>query len=31
MVVITARWTPMWRWATSMTGVMQLVVQLAQE
>ena len=21
----------MWRWATSMTGVMQLVVQLAQE
>ena len=31
MVVITARWTPMWRWAISMTGVMQLVVQLAQE
>jgi hypothetical protein len=31
MVVITARCTPMWQWAISTTGVMQLVVQLAQE
>src|SRR5215211_9272049 len=30
-VVITARSTPSRRWATSITGVMQLVVQLAQE
>src|SRR5690606_41915982 len=31
MVVMVARSTPIRRWATSMTGVMQLVVQLAQE
>ena len=30
-MVITARSTPIRRWAISMTGVMQLVVQLAQE
>ena len=30
-MVITARSTPSRRWATSMTGVMQFVVQLAQE
>ena len=30
-VVITARSTPSRRWATSITGVMQFVVQLAQE
>ena len=30
-MVITARSTPRRRWATSITGVMQFVVQLAQE